>query len=367
MTILLFILLLTFLILIHELGHFFVARFCKVHIEEFGIGLPPKAFTLFHWRGTPFTINWLFLGGFVRMEGENGEEEIHAKATKIKPHAEYPFYQRPLLQKLAIVVAGPLVNFLFGVIVLTGLFSMYGVPTEIHAVPVLKAVVADSPAQQVGLVTGDQITGIKTPESGSFTTTDTNEQIIDFVGAHKGEDITLKVIREKEEKMVSVHIRKTEETPDGQGALGIEFEPQMIAKKYPLWQLPFIGFQKGVEFGVTILKSLGDIGKTIGEGKVPQGVAGPVGIAREVQKQNLFSNPPLMFNFAALLSINLGIMNMLPIPALDGGRAVLLILEKFLKGKRWTELSNMLNTVGFVLLISLLILITIKDVANIFF
>ncbi len=370
MTILLFVILLTFLILIHELGHFIVARWCKVHIEEFGIGLPPKAFTLFHWRGIPFTINWLFLGGFVRMEGENGEVAPEVKSSKEKQKSVYPFYERPLLQKLAVVVAGPLVNFMFGAIVFATLFSMYGIPTKIYDHPVIDAVAENSPALTAGLRQGDVVTGAVAAPEKVITTIHTNEELISYINAHRGQDVLMYI--KDAEIHPTVHIRKLDETPEGQGGIGIELRSQYEIKQYPLWQRPFrgtiAGISQSVEFGLTILRSLGGLGKSIAAGNVPKDVAGPVGIAAQVQKEKVFSSGiATVFNFAALLSINLGIMNMLPIPALDGGRAVLLILEKIFKGKRWSQISETLNTMGFILLISLLILITIKDVAGIFF
>lgn len=368
MTIILFILLLTFLILIHELGHFIVARWSKVHIEEFGIGLPPKAITLFHWRGIPFTLNWLFLGGFVRMEGEDATQvEANVKNHKVgTPQAFYPFYQRPLPQKLAVVFAGPLVNFLFGVIVFAVLFSIYGIPTKVYDRPVLDAVASDSPAAAAGLRSGDIISSIEAQEL------QTNEELISYINSHRGEELSFSIDRAGETLLIPIKIRKTEDIPEGQGAVGIELRSQYEVKQYPLWERPFrgavAGFKQSIEFGMTILRSLGGLGKTIASGSVPKDVAGPVGIAAQVQREGIFSNGlATVFNFAALLSINLGVMNLLPIPALDGGRIVLLILEKIFKGKRWQEISQMLNTAGFIVLISLLILITVKDVVAIFF
>jgi regulator of sigma E protease len=374
MTIVLFILLLTFLILIHELGHFIVARWNRVHIEEFGIGLPPKAFTLFHWKGIPFTINWLFLGGFVRMEGEDGsqsEPKIQNPKSKTQ-QATYPFYARPLLQKIAVVAAGPLVNFLFGFIVFAILFSIYGIPTQIYDRPVLDAIAVDSPAAAAGLQSGDIIEGISPVSSKVIQPVATNQDLITKINSYRGQQVYVFIVRDGREDNIVVDIRKPEDTPEGQGALGIELKSQYEVRQYPLWQRPFrgavAGFKQSIEFGMTILRSLGGLGRTIASGSVPQDVAGPVGIAAQVQKEGVFSNGlATVFNFAALLSINLGVMNLLPIPALDGGRIVLLILEKIFKGKRWQEISQTLNTAGFIALISLLILITIKDVAGIFF
>lgn len=371
-SIILFIIVLTFLILIHELGHLIVALWCKVKVEEFGIGLPPKIKTLFHWRGIPITLNWIFMGGFVRMEGEDQmQSDPKNQELRIKNQGQqlYPFYTRSLLQKLAVVAAGPFVNFAFGVIVFAGIFSIYGIPTKIYDSPILGGVAQDAPAQKAGLTKDDRIVSVAVG-SESFQSISTNEAFITFINAHRGEMLRLEVQKGTERKEISVYARKIDETPEGQGALGIELRSQYEVKQYPLIERPFrgaiAGLEQSLEFGKTILQALGTIGTTVAGGKVPKDISGPVGIASQVQKEGVFSNGWVSaLNFAALLSINLGVMNILPIPALDGGRIVLLILEKIVRKKQFQAVSYWLNTVGFVFLLSLLLLITLKDVVTI--
>ena len=114
MSVLIFILVLSFLVIIHELGHFLVAKWQGVKVEEFGLGYPPKILSLFRWKGTLFSLNAIPFGGFVRMEGEYGEEETDKKAPYSKDDKEQPFYAKSALPRLLIILAGPFVNFLFG-------------------------------------------------------------------------------------------------------------------------------------------------------------------------------------------------------------------------------------------------------------
>ncbi len=368
LSIVLFILILTFLILIHELGHFIVARLCKVKIEEFGIGIPPKAFTLFHWKGIPITFNWLLLGGFVRMEGEDTLQTPIEKGAGNQKRQFFPFYQRPLWQKLAVVLAGPGVNIIFGMVVFSTLFSLYGIPQEVSIPPTITAVAQNSPASTAGIQENDEVKAISKKDGTDEKQITSVAEIITYINAHRGETVSMTILREGTTQKIDVYARKTEEIPQNEGTIGVGLTDQKFTTKfYPGIEQPIrgtlYGVQKSIEFGGTILSSLGGIGQSLFAGKVPGDVAGPVGIAHAVQKEDLFANGwATGFNFAALLSINLGVMNLLPIPALDGGRIVLLILEKFIKHKKFEKLSQNLNQFGFLFLIGLLILITVKDV-----
>lgn len=374
LSVILFILLLTFLIIIHELGHFFVARWSKVKIEEFGIGLPPKARTLFHWRGIPITLNWIFLGGFVRMEGEDQGEEIRDKRQETKVSKEFfPFYARPLWQKLLVVLAGPAVNIIFGMVVFSTLYSLYGIPVQTHITPLITQVSEDSPAATAGIKVRDSVTAVSKADGSESRSVSDVKTLIEYINAHRGETIKLQITRDGQSQTVSVYARKPEEIPAKQGTIGVALtDTETRATFYPgmeqLYRGTLYGTEKSLEFGKTVIMAVAGIGKSLAGGKLPGDLSGPVGIAHEVQKQALFSEGwATAFNFAALLSINLGVMNLLPIPALDGGRIVLLIIEKFFPGKKFQALSQNLNQFGFLFLLGVLILITIKDVFGIFF
>lgn len=369
MAILLFILILTFLIVIHELGHFFAALWSKVHVHEFGVGLPPKAITLFRFRGVPFTLNWLPIGGFVRMEGEDGEEENDQK----RPEGTYPFYSRSRWQRFVVIVAGPAVNFIFGVIAFIILFAIYGVPEKVVPFPTIASIASESPAEEAGLSAGDELLAAMTA-AGSITRFSRSEQFIQYVTSNQGSTITLTVRRETSEKQISVYLRRRDEIadPTKEGPLGVGLQPQYEVMRYPWYQMIpraiVIGTSRSIEFGIDILGTLRTmVTDLVTAGKVPADVAGPVGIAHQVSKEKIFEQGPLSgLYFAALLSINLAVMNILPIPALDGGRILFLLLEPLFGRKRWTQIEQRANQVGFVLLLTLILLITIKDVIGIF-
>ncbi len=379
MSIVIFILILTFLILIHELGHFLTALLFKVRILEFGLGIPPKVHTLFHWRGIPFTLNALPLGGFVRMEGEDGsngkseeQETLSKEDLKLQKDAA-PLYAKPAWQRLIIILAGATVNFVFGVLAFAGIFSVVGIPeiTKLDQVTV-QYVSPNSPAQAAGIKEGDRLLSVSDP-GGEKQTVTTSEQFVSLMRERWGKEVVIGYTRDGQEQTVTVKLRTAEEIPSGDGALGVaasEEEEKLV--RYPWYEMPFrgmyVGLLKSLSFGELILRSLTTmVTDLFAKGVVPKDVAGPIGIADQVQKENLFAQGPLVaINFAAMLSVNLAIMNVLPIPALDGGRAFFILLEKLIGKKLVAKFENSLNTAGFVFLIALLLLITFKDVITIF-
>lgn len=373
MGIIVFLLVLTVLVVIHELGHFFMAWRFGVHIEEFGVGFPPKVLTLFKWRGVPFTLNAFPIGGFVRMEGENGEERTD-KTSNIKiqnsKHAtrHAPFYIKPAWQRLLIVIAGPAVNFVFGILAFTVIFLNVGIPTALPN-PLISTVRDNSPAMLAGLRINDEILSVK-DEVGQSEAIETSEEFSEFVRAHLGQKIVMTIEREGSTQEIVVQVRKEGDIPQGEGAIGIAMEGEKLMR-YPWYQMPgraaVVGVSQSLDFGKLILGSLRNMTADLfTKGTVPSDVAGPVGIAYEVQRGNLISYGPLaVLNFAAMLSVNLAIMNILPIPALDGGRAFFILIERLFERKLRAKLENHINTVGFVLLLVLIGLITIKDVIKI--
>lgn len=372
MSILIFILVLSFLVLIHELGHFIAAIRSGVIVEEFGIGYPPKAIRLFTWRGTNFTLNWIPFGGFVRMKGEEGTIE-GASEQKSEPGGE--FHAADTWKKLLIILAGPGVNFFFGVLVFAALFTWSGIPHMLTEGRIA-AVSPDSPAAAAALPTNVTITGIFVGEK--YLETPTMTSVIETIGAHKGQTITVEttgaceaLVCLPEKNLYEIYVRTTEETPEGQGSLGIAFE-SVVYQKYPTWQMPFrgiaFGFQQAFELSVQIVAALGSmVTNIIANRTVPDDVAGPVGIVHQAQETGILSGGFVsIITFAALLSVNLAVMNVLPIPPLDGGRAVLICAEYLLGRKKTEKVEYALNYGGYVLLLGLIIVITIRDVVRLF-
>jgi len=374
MSAIVFIIILSFLVIIHELGHFLTAKWAKVKADEFGIGYPPKALKLFRWKGTDFTVNWIPFGGFVRMQGEESiEEETDEKKGK---KLSGQFYQASVFQKLVIILAGATVNFIFGVIAFTIVFSKMGIP-EMITEPRIGAVEENTPAYEAGIPSNVNILAVKYQDQ-EFAV-NTPEDLINKVYEHRGETITLITTGICEQKTCEqikneypVYVRTQEETPEGEGAMGVAFD-QVVFVFYPALEMPVRSAAYGIEqaftLGWQIIEAFsGIITGIFTRGSLPTDVAGPIGIVHQAQSIGIFEEGWLtVLSFAGMLSINLAVMNVLPFPPLDGGRAVFIILEALFTKKRTKKLEYILNYGGYILLLGLIVVITIKDVMRIFY
>jgi regulator of sigma E protease len=380
-----FLLVLSFLVIIHEMGHFLTAKYFKVRVEEFGVGYPPRAFKLFRKWDTDFTLNFIPFGGFVKMEGEElGVETVGIPAVAEKKTNDQtqdprkvvgPFYQKSIPARLIIILAGATVNFVFGILAFAVFFSVTGIP-ELASNVRISHIAPDSPAAAAGLPANVDL--LKVEQDGKLIDATSTDQVIEIVKAQAGKSI--KVVTsgpcdankcDPVEHTYQVSVRQPKDIPAGQGATGVRFEPVVIQKFYPWYEMPFRGSWYGLQqaFALTllILKTLGDIGQGLLHAKVPTEVAGPVGIVHQATKTGLFSQGFLpVLNFAGVLSINLAIMNVLPIPALDGGRAFFILLEILLGKKRVQFFESKANYIGFALLIALILFITARDIRNLF-
>ena len=352
---LIFLLILSFLVIIHELGHFLFARWSKIKVEEFGLGYPPKAKTLFTDKlGTIYTLNWLPFGGFVRMFGEDGN--VDAKGS---------FSSVSVWRRLLVVLAGASINFIFGVLAFGAIYSQHGIPTSLNGVRV-EEVAVGSPAESAGIKVGEIVESVS---SGSEKIeTKTSEDLIAFVQNHRGEQVTLDT---RSGTSYQTYVRKVEEVPPGQGSLGVALTDFEL-KKYPWWEMPFrgmwIGLKAATNFSFLILNSLGTmLSELFLRGQVPKDISGPVGIVYAAEKEGFLRDGFWsQLNFAAILSINLAIVNVLPFPALDGGRAVFLVWELLTRRRVKPKVEMWVNTAGFVLLLSLIVLISVRDIGRVF-
>ena len=358
-----FVLILSFLVIIHELGHFLVAKWSKMKVEEFGVGYPPRMMTLYTDKhGTEYTLNWLPFGGFVRLYGENGPEDSNMDERV----GDGAFFDKPVLKRLAVVLAGAIVNFAFGAIAFGTIYTKVGIPTDFGHV-LIEEIAEASPAQTAGLMAGDRVQAIV---SGDVRTeVEAVSEFIDVVSASRGEVISLELVDVPELKQV--YVRTSDEIPEGQGSIGVVVA-DFAFEQHPIWQMPFrgmwVGVQSAADFGWLLLNALGDMfGKLVFQGEVPDEVAGPVGIVHAVERDGILDDGLLaVLNFAAILSINLAIVNVLPFPALDGGRAVFLVWE-WITGKRVKpDFERKVNTVGFASLLLLIVLISVRDIRNVF-
>lgn len=373
---LIFILVLSFLVIIHELGHFIVARVMKIKVEEFGLGYPPLAVKLFRKWGSDFTLNWIPFGGFVRMEGEDGASPaVEAQPVSLdKRRHDGPFYEKSAAARLAVILAGATVNFIFGVIAFSVVFSLVGIPRQ-PTQAVVAEVRADSPAAQAGLQPQTAIIGMIT-STGSIPIKSYDE-VVKAVNAHKGETVTLQLqgpcqrdVCQEKYWEVTVRLRTDAQTPAGSGSLGVSFEQEVLTF-YPWYQMPFrgawFGIQQAVLLGWSILQALGSmVHDLVTRGILPSEVAGPVGIIHQASSSGVLTQGILsIILFAGMLSINLAIMNVLPIPALDGGRAVFILLEMIVGKKRVQAVEGYANYGGYALLLGLIILVTARDIFRI--
>lgn len=330
MSVLYTIIIICVLILVHEFGHFIVAKKSGVLVEEFSLGMGPQ---LLGWKSgeTEYSIRMLPIGGFVRMDGE---EEASSN-----PRA---FCNQSVLVRAAVTFAGPLMNLLVAVVFFLVAFMYFGTP----AYDGLIGSVADgSPAAVAGLQPGDVITEINGGRVGSWD--DVTHHMADVA---PGDEVTVAFERDGLKQQV---VLATVASDEGRAMLGVT---QGVRRADFVSSLK-LGFATTVSFTVMILQSLMDM--VTGAAQVE--VAGPVGMVSLVDQ---YANVGLMylFLFAGMLSVNLGVMNLLPIPALDGARLVFLLIEAVRKKPVDREKEATVHLVGFALLMALMVIITYFDI-----
>lgn len=357
MQVIVFILILSFLVLIHELGHYIVAKFFGMRVDEFGIGLPPRAKGLFTKWGTLFSLNWIPLGGFVKLYGEDPDDSVQANS----PQA---FFNKPIWQRALVLTAGVFMNFVLGILAFGVVYSYLGIPTKTDKVFVME-VASGSPAEQVGLKPKEQIKEMRVKkELVSFSGV---EGFIKSLEPYKGSEVVLTVLNGDQTREVVVTPRK--DPPPGQGSLGVTLS-SVEMMKYPWWQMPFrgmrVGLSEALAWGGEIVANFKTliVGIITGKG-LPQDIAGPVGIY-QVSKQAYEFGWVAVVQFMAILSINLAILNIMPFPALDGGRLFFLGVEMLIGKQLKNRFEGYVHTIGMVLLLTLMAVVTVRDVIKLF-
>jgi len=358
LTILVFLLILTVLVLIHEAGHFFVAKKLGIKVEEFGFGLPPRIWGIKKGE-TLYSINLLPIGGFVKLYGEDEAGAGKIRSTKNEPRitdTSRAFYARPIWQRALVIVAGVLMNFILAVSIITYFFGVSGVQIPGDKV-IVTDIVKGSPAEKAGLKSKDIIESINNQEVKSPS------QLIEITRKHLGEKITLGIERDGKDQNLKVTPRKN--YPKNEGPMGVAIAPNIIEKKYPLWQAPIVGLKEALKDSFLIVSGLfGVVSKLVTTAQVPRDVAGPVGIA-QLTGQFVAIGPLAVLSFVALLSLNLAILNILPIPALDGGRLFFILIEAVTRRKVSAKFEGYAHAIGMVLLLALILAITLSDIIRI--
>ncbi|MFA5778425.1 MAG: site-2 protease family protein [Candidatus Paceibacterota bacterium] len=379
MSIIIFIVILLVLVLVHEFGHFFTAKFFGIRVDEFGFGFPPKIFS-FKRGETEYSLNLLPLGGFVKIFGESVDEAdllevgfLDKEETAEKMElAKRSLTNKPKWQQALVLFAGIFANFLLAWLLFSFGF-MSGLPTSVgnevsgyklsDVNLVITSVLAKSPAENAGLKIGDKIINIKSTDN--FTTYVGPETIKSFVVESKGKEIDIGYIRGKDTEIKLAKITPTLNPTDGKLAIGISMD-QIGTAKLPF----FVALWEGMKLNLLMTKNTAiGLYTLISDGIKGKGgfasVTGPVGMVGIVGDAYQFGFVYLL-SFAALISINLAIINLLPFPALDGGRLFFLLIEK-IKGSRINpKIANTLNMLGFSLLILLMLVITFHDIVKLF-
>ncbi len=355
------ILILSILVILHELGHLLVALWAKIKVEEFGLGYPPRLWRVMKKHGIEFSLNAIPFGGFVRLSGEDAQQATGQSGE---------FLSAPIGWRLAVLLAGVGVNAVVGVGLLCFVFFSTGVPTRISDARI-GYVQPDSPAQAGGLAQYDSIDSIQTDTGLVQITSPT--QVREVVNQHYGQTVTLFVRRDCQTTScdgssvpVMVKLRTQAEVGPDKGTLGVGFlEAVYIHYPFPASVLPTIkaSLTESLQLTKLILSALGQmVTGLLTQGKLAQELAGPVGIVHAVGTQNMLSGGwQVILSFAGALSVNLAIMNVLPIPPLDGGKVVLTLLAK-IWGKRGQKIDLYANYVGYFMLLGLILLVTARDI-----
>lgn len=345
-SILVFLIVLSVLVLVHELGHFIMARRAGVLVEEFGFGIPPRIFAL-KVGETLYSLNLLPFGGFVKLHGESTEEGL--------TFPKRAFLNKSKKVKASILVAGVLMNFLLAIFAFATVYSFSGIPKDTGQVKVVE-VTSGSPAQVSGVVVGDIV---KLVDGKNVTKV---SEFVELVEAKKGGKVALEIKRNAEVKKLTLSPR--ENPPEGEGPLGVTITTTEIYYP-PLLARPFFGiyygFKEALFWGGTVIAGLIKIFADLFAGQAPKDLAGPVGIfaiTSEAAKIGVLA----LINFIGILSVNLAILNIVPFPALDGGRLLFVVIESVLGRKIVPKVEAVTHTIGMIILIILILAITARDI-----
>jgi len=330
------------LVILHEFGHFVAARLLKVEVEEFGLGFPPRALTLFKAWGTKFTLNWIPLGGFVRPKGEN-DPTVPGGLAAANPWV-----------RLTVFLAGPMMNILLGFFLYAVIFYQIGTPDPKRVQVV--GIAENSPAAVAGMLPGDEIAQVNEVKI------DSQQKLHDTIYANL--DKPIQVIYKRGEETNTVSLTPRSDPPEGEGAIGIVMGSPSVPTSWPmafiaggsavyqhsmaLFQLPFQmlqGTSNPAEGRLVGFKGMFDIYQDARQGDIP------LGIPRNVAVLFFFTN----------ITISLGLINLMPFPALDGGRILFVLPEILFRRRIPPEFENVVNLVGFAILILLMLFINLQE------
>lgn len=389
LTIVIFLLFLSILVLIHEAGHFFVAKWFGIKVEEFGFGFPPKALS-FKRGETVYSINWLPIGGFVKLYGEDevggGKLKIDNSKLKVKDEKR-AFYARSVSQRALVVLAGVIMNAILASVIFYVFLLISNFKTELpvagFSVPklwlvdqqvkndiIISSVSKNSPAQKAGMKPFTKIISV----NGIFV--GNTKEFVDVINQNKGKEVELVWQNVKTNQVFQASMTPRISPPKDEGSLGVGFYPfESVVLEY---KTPLQKILSGPVHASNLMKyNLEIMGELIGLsfkeknlGPVSQGVSGPVGIARVVgvigEIPNVKERILQYLNIAGILSSSLAFFNVLPIPALDGGRLFFILIEGITRRKVNPKFEGYAHAIGMAVLLTLILLITFKDILQLF-
>jgi regulator of sigma E protease len=353
------------LVLVHELGHFIVAKRAGITVQEFGIGFPPRIGSVV-WRGTRYSLNWIPLGGFVKMLGEDGDIEAQRMRERglseaaIETAMAGAFNRKPVWVRLLVLLAGVAMNFILAGILFSVAFSL---PVPQGRGPLtITEIQPDSPAETFGLEVGDRIV------SADGRTFEVSRELTAYVRSKAGHDVTLGIQRGDVMRNVTLEPRvlSDEQIASGQGPIGFSYEPARFVDVPSDVQNPLDAVARGFYAAGDLARRIpGGLAEAVGGllGLNPNGgtAVGPIGIAEETGRVIQGPLVQLLF-FMGLLSVNLAVLNVLPFPPLDGGRIAVVLIESLRRRRLPAEREALIYLTGFMVLIVLVILISIQDV-----
>ncbi|MFO7918267.1 MAG: M50 family metallopeptidase [Anaerolineae bacterium] len=334
-----FVIVFSLLIFVHEFGHFITAKLAGVRVEEFGFGYPPRLLNLGTWRGTRITLNALPVGGFVRMNEDD-------------PTAEGSLARKSRTVRATVLASGSLMNLLLAIVLYSSSFIL-GALTPVEAPGAgIYYVAPQSPAEAADLRPGDTIVEINGEAIRDV------DDAVEIISENAGQSITLVVQREGE-VLSPVTVTPRQDPPPNEGALGVALDLPLVRERYPVWEAVPKGF-------VAVYNTIRAVFYTIRAAirqtlPVPFQVTGPIGIYRQTAEVTQTGLERLI-EFTGFLSLNLFLVNLLPLPALDGGRLLFVVLEWLRGGKRIPpEKEALVHAVGMAVLLAFMLVITYFD------
>lgn len=365
LSVFIFILLLGVLVFVHELGHFSVAKFFGIRVDEFGMGFPPRIKKLFHHNGTDYTLNWIPFGGFVKIHGEDSLEQ-----GKEDPDYHRSMLAKPWWQQVLVLVAGVTMNILLAWAFFTLAFIV-GTPATLSGVAhpeqvknpqlTVLSVLPESPAEKAGIQAGDVIVSFESLENnftGDILTAENVTQSIRQVAPHTP---VLLGIQDSKGVQENVLVIPEYGISGDQLAIGVSLDQVGMYRE---------GFFQSIKSGITHTiyvagQTIQAFGQLFAGKSSLDNLTGPVGLVSVVgdAQQVGFTS---VITLAAIISINLAVINLIPFPALDGGRIVLVLVEAITRRKINPNIVVWINGIGFFLLIGLMLFITVKDVIKLF-